>query len=85
MGRPGGLQAGRNAVTPREQLIEAIARKRCQMSELSFAAAARSGAFSIYADTADLTMQALSDLGAVLLMPVKPGQSGANVLTRSTF
>jgi hypothetical protein len=67
-------------MTPREQLIEAIATKRCQMSELGTTDAHRSGAWDIYVDTADLTLQALSDLGAVVLMPVRSGQSVANVI-----
>jgi hypothetical protein len=55
--------------TPLEQLIEAIHR-RIDESSLRYDCPPDAREF----------LQALSDLGAVVLMPMKPGQSVANVI-----
>jgi hypothetical protein len=73
--------------TPREQLIEAIAEAvRTPIPEpVGDQVTDDTQAFQAIADgpyvhTAKRVVQALSDLGAVVLMPVTPGESVANVI-----
>jgi hypothetical protein len=73
-------------MTPREQLIEAIADKRCRMASINPGGlpGQYEGARPRFAESADLTLQALSDLGAVVLLPVKAStlKEGDEFVTR---
>jgi hypothetical protein len=64
-------------MTPREQLIEAIA---LSIANRPNPISLLGNAELTYKADAVAALQALSDLGALVLIPVKPGQSVANVV-----
>jgi hypothetical protein len=58
-------------MTPREQLIEAIAHKYCERDGKAPRMISRSALLDRYGSYADFVVHALSDLGAVILLPLK--------------
>jgi hypothetical protein len=65
-------------MSAREQLIEAIARVLAERCGDSWAAG--DAARNYWRRRTESVLLTLSDLGAVVLMPVKPAQSVANVI-----